>query len=158
MPIFCTACGTQQADNATFCTNCGAAIAPGAPPPGASAPPQPLGTGAPASGLSDNAAGAIAYCTIIPAILFLVMEPYSRKRFVRFHAFQCLFLAAVWLAMHVVMIFIPFGFGFGLALHMVWRLVIFVAWLVALIKASQGQIFKLPIIGDLAEQQAGPGA
>ena len=46
----------------------------------------------PLQGLSDNAAGAIAYITIIPAIVFLLVEPYNKKPFVRFHAWQCIFL------------------------------------------------------------------
>jgi len=33
----------------------------------------------------------VAYITIIPAIIFLVMEPYNKNKFVRFHAFQSLF-------------------------------------------------------------------
>ena len=28
------------------------------------------------SGLSDNAAGGLSYITIIPAIVFLILEPY----------------------------------------------------------------------------------
>ena len=31
----------------------------------------------------------------------------------------------------------------------------FVIWLILVLKAYQGQMFKLPVIGDLAEQQAG---
>jgi hypothetical protein len=38
-------------------------------------------------------AGMLAYFTIIPAIIFLLIEPYNRNRFVRFHSFQCLFVA-----------------------------------------------------------------
>ena len=37
-------------------------------------PPQAAQTG-----LSDNTAGALAYITIIPAIIFLVMEPYNKN-------------------------------------------------------------------------------
>ena len=40
------------------------------------------------SGLSDNAAAGIAYITIIPAIVFLIIEPFKRSPFVRFHAWQ----------------------------------------------------------------------
>jgi uncharacterized membrane protein len=38
------------------------------------------------SGLSDNAAAGIAYITLIPAILFLILEPFKRSAYVRFHA------------------------------------------------------------------------
>ena len=44
------------------------------------------------SGMTDNVAGALAYATIIPAIIFLVVEPYKNSSFVRFHAWQCIFL------------------------------------------------------------------
>jgi uncharacterized membrane protein len=30
----------------------------------------------------------------------------------------------------------------------------FIVWLVLLLKANQGQMFKLPVIGDMAERQA----
>jgi uncharacterized membrane protein len=30
-----------------------------------------------------------------------------------------------------------------------------VLWIILLLKANQGQMFKLPIIGDLAQKQAG---
>src|ERR1700679_2673701 len=80
------------------------------------------------SGLSENAAGALAYVTIIPAIIFLIVEPYNRNPFVKFHAWQIIFLL-----------------GF---------LAAFVLWLTAIIKASQGEKFHIPIIGNIAEKQA----
>ena len=91
----CAKCGTALAEGATFCGSCGTAVtAAGAAPASGGAAP----TGAPAAassgGLTSNVAGALAYLTIIPAIIFLVADPYKQDRFVRFHAFQCLFLAA----------------------------------------------------------------
>ena len=80
---FCPTCGTEIPDGAT-CPRCPVAAAPGS----ATAP-----SGA---GLSDNLAGALAYLTIIPAIVFLVIEPFNRRRFVRFHAFQCIFFWVAW--------------------------------------------------------------
>ena len=44
-------------------------------------------------GLSDTLAGALAYFTIIPAIVFLLIEPYNRRRFVRYHAFHSIFFS-----------------------------------------------------------------
>ena len=49
-------------------------------------------TDTPQSGLTDNAAGAIAYITFIPAIIFLAIPPYNTSPFVRFHAWQSIFL------------------------------------------------------------------
>src|SRR5512132_1864227 len=81
---FCSECGTQVADGVQFCTSCGKPMA--GRPAAASA--------APAGGLADTVAGLLAYITIIPAIIFLVIEPFNKNRFVRFHAFQNLFIAA----------------------------------------------------------------
>jgi uncharacterized membrane protein len=40
------------------------------------------------SGISDNAASAISYCTFLPAIAFLLFPPYKNSPYVRFHAWQ----------------------------------------------------------------------
>ncbi len=44
------------------------------------------------AGLSDNSVGAIAYITFVPAIIFLILPPYNSSPFVRFHAWQSIFL------------------------------------------------------------------
>jgi uncharacterized membrane protein len=112
------------------------------------------------SGLSDNGAGALAYITIIPAILFLVMPPYNKSPYVRFHAWQCIFLTVAWIALFIVLaIFarIPFFGFFGLIMFPIMLVVdlgMFILWLVVVLKALNGQRFKLPIIGALAEGQA----
>ena len=79
---FCASCGTQIADGST-CPKCAGGAGQGAIAPAA-------------AGLTDNVAGALAYVTIIPAIVFLVLEPFNRKRFVRFHAFQSIFFMIAW--------------------------------------------------------------
>ncbi len=156
---FCAKCGGQLVEGTTFCGACGA-------PVGAAAAPQaPLAPAAAANaggGLADNVAGALAYVTIIPSILFLVMEPYNRNRFIRFHSFQNLFFTAAWVVLwigliivHLILAFIPvvgwilsilltlaFGFG-GLAL-----------WIFLVYKAYNNEKFQLPFIGKLAEEQA----
>jgi uncharacterized membrane protein len=129
-----------------------------AQPPAAPIPPPPTAS----SGLSDTAAAALSYVTIIPAIIFLVLEPYNRKPFIRFHSIQCLALAAVSIVLHIgvfiigsVLHVIPImGAIMGAMLHLIVTLVIFIAWLICIIKASQGQWFKLPVIGDFALKQA----
>ncbi|MGD0600056.1 MAG: DUF4870 domain-containing protein [Terriglobales bacterium] len=143
---FCPNCGTQIADGAT-CPKCaGGAV-------------QSARTVAPAgAGLSDNVAGALAYVTIIPAIVFLVLEPFNKKRFIRFHAFQCIFFFIAWTVLGIVMAFISHIPFLGWATLFLWPLIsllLFVVWLILVLKAYQGQMFKLPVIGDLAEQQAG---
>jgi uncharacterized membrane protein len=152
MPCFCTSCGAQVADTAAFCPACGKPIAPAAAPAHGQAVP----TG---GELADNVAGMLAYITIIPAIIFLVMEPYNKKPFVRFHALQCLFIAGAWLALAIVMkIFwiIPIvNLLMFLIVMPLIGLLFFVVVVICMIKAYQGQTWKLPVLGDLAAKQAG---
>ena len=92
---FCPKCGTQMADNSAFCPNCGAAVAQVHPASSAAPPPPPAAsysaTSTASAPLEENVAGALAYL-VVPAIVFLLIEPYNRNRFVRFHSFQCLFV------------------------------------------------------------------
>ena len=112
------------------------------------------------SGLTDNAAGAIAYITFVPAIAFLVLPPYNASPYVRFHAWQSIFLnvAAVIISIafsFLMVFFMFFGTFFLLAVSRLIWLLWFVLWLVCVLKALNGQRFKVPIIGDLAAKQAG---
>jgi uncharacterized membrane protein len=112
------------------------------------------------SGLTDNAAGAIAYITIVPAIVFLVLPPYNTNPFVRFHAWQSIFLNLAAIVLGLLFSFLTvFGWMFGwyffyLLTRLIW-LGWFIVWLVCVLKAVNGQRYKLPVIGDLAEKQAG---
>jgi uncharacterized membrane protein len=131
----------------------------GSTPPEATytAPPPPpadyVATAAPATegGLSDTAAGAIAYITIIPAIIFLVMPPYNTKPFVKFHAFQCLGLGVTGFCLGIIGI-IPILGWIVLFLGMIGLVIV---WILCILKASQGGAFKLPIIGKFAAEQSG---
>ena len=145
---FCPTCGTQIADG-TSCPKCAGATAQSV---------SATATAPGAAGLTDNVAGALAYVTIIPAIVFLVLEPFNKKRFVRFHAFQCIFFAIAWTVLWVGLAFIGHIPFLGWATVLLWPLVSlagFVIWLILVLKAYQGKMFKLPVIGDMAEQQAG---
>jgi uncharacterized membrane protein len=137
-------CGAHIPDGATVCAACSG---------------RPLVASASAgSGLADNVAGMLAYVTIIPAIVFLVLDPYNRSRFVRFHAWQCIFFNIAWWVLWIglrIVVHIPL---LGFLSLLVWPLVWlggFIVWLILLLKANQGQMYKLPVIGDLAEKQAG---
>jgi uncharacterized membrane protein len=99
----------------------------------------------------------LAYFTIIPAIIFLVVEPYNRSRFVRFHAFQSIFFAVAWTVLWIALSIIVHLPLLGWLTILIWPLVSLaglVIWIVLLLKAYQGQMFKLPIVGDMAEKQA----
>ena len=119
------------------------------PPGGYQTPPPPAA--APAEGLSDTAAGALAYVTIIPAILFLVLAPYNTRPFVKFHAFQCLGLAVIWLCLGLIFV-IPL---LGQIVGGLGYIALLVCWVLSILKASQGSVFKLPVISDFAAKQAG---
>lgn len=117
-------------------------------PPQPSQSPQTSAQG----GLSDNAAGALAYVTIIPAIIFLIVEPYNRKPYVKFHSWQCIFLCIAAFAVHLVLSFIPV---IGWILVPFVSLGFLVIWIIVLLKALKGERFELPLIGKYASQQAG---
>jgi len=165
---FCTKCGADVA-GVSFCPKCGAPVGAAA---GGGTAPEPVGYpsapgGSPVgshsgpqtdAGLSDNVAGALAYFTIIPAIIFLVIDPFKNRRFVRFHSFQCLFLCAAAFVLWIVfaMVGMVLGLFSGMLLGMLSLLIqigLFVVWLIVVIKAYQGQEFRLPVIGDLAAKQ-----
>ena len=158
---FCASCGTQMADNAAFCPNCGKAAshASGASAPAAPAPAPSSGYTAPAATsaapIEENIAGMLAYFTIIPAIIFLLIEPYNRNRFVRFHSFQCLFTCAALIVLHVGLSIV--SYALPLVMFPIWGLLglaELALWVLLVIKAYQHQMFKLPIVGDMAEKYA----
>ena len=136
-----------MADGAMVCPACGKGA-------GATAAAAPAGT---TGGLADNVAGLLAYITIIPSIIFLVIEPYNKNRFIRFHSFQCLFLFVACFALGMVLMIlgmIPFVGLLMVPISILIWIGVFVLVIVLAIKAYQGQMFKLPVIGDMAEKQA----
>jgi uncharacterized membrane protein len=137
-------CGTQIADGTTTCGACSGRAA--ALPVAA------------ATGMADNVAGMLAYVTFIPAIIFLVTPPYNQSRFVRFHSFQSIFFCVAVFAIQValsVLAVVPLLFFITAPLHLLVFLGALIVWILLLLKANQGQMYKLPIIGDMAEKQAG---
>ncbi len=110
------------------------------------------------SGLSDNAAAGIAYITLIPAIVFLIIEPFKRSSYVRFHAWQSIFFFVAWtvidILVGVVQNLVPSTVFLTLTVLQLVGLAIFVIWIFVFISAFNGKRVKLPILGDLAEKQA----
>lgn len=147
----CAKCGASLMEGSGFCGSCGAPTAAAAPQGGAP-------SASASSGLTSNVAGALAYFTIIPAIIFLVMEPYNKDRFVKFHAFQCLFLAAasfvLFFALSIVAVIPIIGWIIGLLLIPLLGLVLFGTVVFTMYKAYNNEKFMLPVIGKLADQQA----
>ena len=109
--------------------------------------------------LSDHAAGAIAYLTFIPAIFFLVLEQYKRNSYVRYHSWQSILLSLGAFAVNIVVAFLlVFALLFSPTLHVfVWRAIVLfwiAVWIACVVNAAMGKRFKLPLIGEFAEQQA----
>ena len=108
----------------------------------------------------DNLIAAVAYFTFIPGIFFLLVEPFKRNRFVRFHALQSIFLAGATIVaaiamriLYSVLALIPvFGYLLAWLSSAVALLGLVILWLVLLVKALQGEAFRLPWIGSLAEK------
>jgi len=157
---FCPNCGSNV--DGKFCAKCGAAVAPaaagaeGTPPP----PPPPQGA-APALGMEENVAAALCYIPII-GLIFLLIEPYNKNRTIRFHAMQSLFYCIGWIVLMIVLGI--FGSMFALMAGMFWfwlmitrlvHLALFVGLVIMAVKAYQGSRFVMPVIGPIAEKQAG---
>src|SRR5688572_12234664 len=166
--MFCPNCGASV--QGRFCAKCGTSMDAAATPGGAAAPgaqaygtgsvpgAQPYAASAPTAGaMSPNVAGALAYLlTLITGILFLVLAPYNENKFVRFHAFQSIFLFAAWIVIWIVemVMFTVLPWALISLISMLVSLAFLGVWIFMLVKAYQGERFKLPVIGDLAEKQA----
>jgi uncharacterized membrane protein len=103
-----------------------------------------------ASGLDANVAAALSYALgWVTGIVFLLTE--HNNAFVRFHAMQSVVVFGVLSLSWFALVSIPF---------IGWLLAIFVLipasailWLLLLFKAYQGERFKVPVAGDMAEQR-----
>ena len=106
------------------------------------------------TGLESNIGGLLSYVLgwITGLIFFLIEE---KDEFIRFHAMQSIiFFGAVTAVMIVfgILEWIPFiGILFTVITALV-GLFAFVMWIILMVKAYQGERFKLPIAGDLAEK------
>jgi uncharacterized membrane protein len=112
------------------------------------------------SSLQSNVAGSLCYLLgFLTGVFFLVVDPYKRDHFVRFHAFQAIFLSVACLAaffiLFVILTMAP-GFFWGVIwwLYPALSVGLFLLWLVLMHKAHNREQFRLPIIGDLAARQA----
>jgi uncharacterized membrane protein len=144
----CTKRGTMVADNVGFCPSCGAPQAEGvatAMTPAASTQ----------SGLSENVAGLLCYLLgwVTGLIFFLI----DKRPFVRFHAAQSMVVFGGLMIIRIVlaMLFVSSrlsGFSMGFGLLTLVSIVGFVLWVLLMVKAYQGEKFRIPIAADLADQ------
>jgi uncharacterized membrane protein len=151
----CARCGASLGENAGFCPSCGTPVI-GAPPAGV-----PVG-GPQSTDMSSNLAGALAYLFgFISGIILLKIGPYKQNPFVRFHAFQSIFLAVSAIVFFMVLGMISAMLSPGF----LWSLVALLKGLLALAfvlveffmmyKAFKGECFALPFIGPMAARRVG---
>lgn len=139
----CAKCGTQNAEGTKYCTNCGSLL---------DVPKAPGST----TSLEPNIAGLLCYlATWITGLIFILIE--KENKFVRFHAMQSIVTFGAIFVGYIVLMALGFLPAIGLLFDILsWILLVlaFVLWIVLMVKAYQGERFKLPIAGDIAEKNS----
>jgi|SRR5215204_1196039 len=133
--------------------------------------PPPVQTGKSSTGLDENVASLLSYVFgWLSGLIFFLMEKDSRL--VKFHAMQSILLnvlivvlAIVFSVVITVLVLIlgtvsdSLAAIAGILSYLLWLLlclIILILWVLCLIKAYQGQMYKLPIIGNFAEKFSAP--
>lgn len=149
---YCTQCGNEVNGQDTFCVKCGHRQ-PGGPGEATTASARDfLGS------ISPQTASICCYIPVfgwIAAIVALAAPKFQNDRMVRFHAFQGLYLFVVWLLVDWVASplfgFMPSPYPAKVVRGLL-KLSVVLSWVFMLVKTSQNQMFRLPIIGELAER------
>jgi len=140
---FCSGCGSEVGAGVAFCPKCGKSVSEAAAGGGAAA-----GT----AGIEENVAGLLCYLGwFVTGLIFFLID---KRPAVRFHAMQSMILFGCFFVLQGVLWRIWFGGIIGTLVSLFGSLVGLLAavcWIVCMVKAYQGQRFKLPVIGDLAE-------
>jgi len=144
--VFCSKCGTENADGVKFCSKCGEGFGTPAQPSEGGAKPEAESS----TGMSANIAGLLCYLfTWITGIIFVIIE--KKSTFVKFHAWQSIMTFGVLTVALIVLSLIPFV---GWILYiLVWILMV-VLWIILMIQAGTGKMWKVPLAGNWAEKQA----
>ena len=106
-------------------------------------------TGKNSTGLQPNVAGLLCYVAgFVTGIIFLIIE--KENKFVRFHAMQSTILFGFIFVLDIVLSFIPF---IGWMLIPLVGIASLILWILLMIKAYNGETYKLPVVGNMAEQK-----
>jgi uncharacterized membrane protein len=99
------------------------------------------------TGLSPNVAGLLCYVGgWISGIIFFVLE--QKNKFVRFHAAQSIVTFGIITVAGIILGLIPVV---GVVFSSIIGVIGFIVWIVMIVKASNGEWYKLPWVGDVAE-------
>jgi uncharacterized membrane protein len=149
----CTKCGANVADNAAFCPSCGATV-------GGASPSTPAASSQ--SGLAENVAGLLCY--VLGWITGLIFFLTDKRPFVRFHAAQSIVVFGAFMILRIIigMMFVTSGltgvatgFSLGIMLSGSVSIVGLVLWILLMVKAYQGERYRLPIAAEFADKLAG---
>lgn len=153
--MICSYCTAEMPEISAFCPQCGLGVSSAGHQPGLDREPR-------IRSWQSALLATLAYVAALPAVLFLAVPRLRRDSFVRFHCWQSVFFAVATVISVPVMRFwftvlslLP-GVGFLLAWLSVGVVVIafVILWIVLVIKAAFGQIYRLPWIGLQAARLA----
>jgi uncharacterized membrane protein len=149
----CTKCGAAVGDGAGFCPACGA-------PQAASGAVESAPAAVPAaSQMDEKVAGLLCY--VLGWITGLIFYFIDKRPYVRFHAAQSI---VVFGGLHVISIVLAMFFGFsllagglggfsiGYAVYGLVNLLGLILWILLMVKAYQGERFRVPIAADISEK------
>ncbi len=141
--MFCPKCGTENPEGNNFCQKCGESLVPQVP--------KPTDT---SIGLEPNVAGLLCYVLgWITGLIFLLLA--KEDKFVRFHALQSIVtFGAFTVLITIFSVFSDIRYIGALfeVLNILSSILAFVVWIVLMVKAYQGEKYKLPVAGDIAEK------
>jgi uncharacterized membrane protein len=141
--MFCPKCGAENAEGSSFCQKCGASLAPEVS--------KPRGT---STGLEPNVAGLLCYILgWITGLIFFLLE--KENEFVRFHAKQSIVVFGAFSAVSILLFilgWIPYIGVLFFVLNVLIGILSLVLWVMLMVKAYQGERYKLPWAGDFAEK------
>jgi len=156
---YCTQCGSEVESADVFCAACGARQS------AQSETPPPKAKGAKAdrgakvneflSTMTPQSGSILCYIPFVGWIACIVMLAANRfrdDRTVRFHAFQGLYIFVLWLFVEQVFSPITRSMHGTRSLGQALQFVVIGTWIFMLVKTSQGSMFHLPILGELAER------
>lgn len=150
---YCVQCGNQVGEQDRFCGRCGAQQAPRPGPVN-----NPFGQGNPFGNMNDRNTATLCYIPWvgwIASVVVLASARYRTNHEIRFHAFQGLYLFVGWLLIDWVVdpLFMPFPSPLR-HISGLLKLGVFVAWIFMIIKVRNGEDYRLPLVGDLADRSA----
>ena len=141
--MFCPKCGAENPEGAKLCFKCGAEL-------GAAFVPSGPSSAKSSSGTAPNIAGLLCYVLgCLSGIVFLITE--KKSTFVKFHAWQSTITFGVLCIAYLMLSWIP---NVGWILERLIQILSFVLWIILMIQAGTGKMWKLPCVGNWAEKRA----